>query len=244
MFQLHRAAWKLLLHYAPNIPLYLRHGESHSQKLVQVDDVLFVRFPYLTLKSSLLYAFRPEDRSGVAVSTVISLVTSTLTVLLYYNYYTVYPVLLRKLRHLLKRNVELIHPANDCLMTAGSMFFCYREYDQDICIICVAEVKRYNMTRHYHSKQYNHFDSAYPGKGERLNVFKTRFDAYVGEAKRVSLFVQGASHLNEATYRIYHFLAQHQVSLAHAEVFKKGCSVWWRSYVCGFSEQRDNCRTD
>ena len=212
--------------------------------LVQVDDVLFVRFPYLTLKSSLLYAFRPEDRSGVAVSTVISLVTSTLTVLLYYNYYTVYPVLLRKLRHLLKRNVELIHLANDCLMTAGSMFFCYREYDQDICIICVAEVKRYNMTRHYDSKQYNHFDSAYPGKGERLNVFKKRFDAYVGEAKRVSLFVQGASHLNEATYRIYHFLAQHQVSLAHAEVFKKGCSVWWRSYVCGFSEQRDNCRTD
>ena len=37
----------------------------------------------------------------------------------------------------------------------------------------------------------------------------------------MSVFAQGASHLNEASYRIYHFLAQHQVPFAHGELFKK-----------------------
>ena len=37
----------------------------------------------------------------------------------------------------------------------------------------------------------------------------------------MSVFAQGASHLNEASYRICHSLAQHQVPFAHAEVFKK-----------------------
>ena len=41
------------------------------------------------------------------------------------------------------------------------------------------------MKRHYDSKYQKDFDSAYPGKGERLKEFKKRIDAYVGEAKSV-----------------------------------------------------------
>ena len=99
-----------------------------------------------------------------------------------------------KLWHLLKRNVELIPLANDCSMTTGSMssFFAINEYDQKaMCLIChesVAEMKRYTVKRHYDSKHKKDFDSAYPGKGERLKEFKKRFDAIVGEAKRVSVF--------------------------------------------------------
>ena len=59
-----------------------------------------------------------------------------------------------------KRNVELILLANDCSMSTGSMssFFCSPEYDQKplrlICRERVAEIKRYNVKRHYDS----HFD--------------------------------------------------------------------------------------
>ena len=70
-----------------------------------------------------------------------------------------------------------------------------------MCVICcesVAEMKRYNVKRHYDSKHKKVFDNAYPGKGERLKEFKKRFDAYVGEAKRASVFAQGVGHLNEA----------------------------------------------
>ena len=59
------------------------------------------------------------------------------------------------------------------------------------------------------------------GKDERLTEFKKRFDAYVGEAKRVSVFAQGVSHLNKASYRSCHSFEQHQVLFVHAEVFKK-----------------------
>ena len=57
-----------------------------------------------------------------------------------------------------KRNVELILLANDCSMTTGSMssFFGSPEYDQKaMCLICresVAEIKRYNVKRHYDSQ--------------------------------------------------------------------------------------------
>ena len=51
------------------------------------------------------------------------------------------------------------------------------------CLICresVAEMKRYNVKRHYDSNKKD-FESAYPGKRERLNEFKKRLDAYVVE---------------------------------------------------------------
>ena len=70
-------------------------------------------------------------------------------------------------------------------------------------------MKRHNVKRHYDSKHKKGFDSV--GKGERLKEFKKRFDAYVGEAKRVSVCAQGASHLNEASYRICLSLTRHQV---------------------------------
>ena len=38
------------------------------------------------------------------------------------------------------------------------------------------------MKWHYDSKHKKDFDSAYPGKGERLKEFKKRFDACVGDA--------------------------------------------------------------
>ena len=43
----------------------------------------------------------------------------------------------------------------------------------------------------------------------------------MGEAKRVLVFAQGASHLSEANYCICHSFAQYQVPFAYAEVFKK-----------------------
>ena len=57
-----------------------------------------------------------------------------------------------------KRNVELMLLANDCSMITGSMssFFCSPEYDQKpLCLICrerAAEIKRYNVKRHYDSQ--------------------------------------------------------------------------------------------
>ena len=38
--------------------------------------------------------------------------------------------------------------------------------------------------------------------------------------RRECRFAQGASHLNEVSYRTCHSFAQHQVPFAHAEVFK------------------------
>ena len=49
-------------------------------------------------------------------------------------------------------------------------------------------MKRYNEKRHYDSKHKTDFDSACPGKGERQKGFNKLFGAYVGEAKRVSIF--------------------------------------------------------
>ena len=93
-------------------------------------------------------------------------------------------------------------------MTTGSMFLFAIANTVKACVLFAARAKRYNMKRHYDSKHYIHFDSAYPGKGEHLNEFNTRFDVYVSEAKRGSLFAQCTSHLNEASYRTYHFLVQ------------------------------------
>ena len=56
----------------------------------------------------------------------------------------------------------------------------------------------------------------------------------MGEVKRVSVFTQGASHLNEASYRICHSLAQHQVPFTHAEVFKKAFMVGAEVMFAGF----------
>ena len=58
-------------------------------------------------------------------------------------------------------------------------FFCYREHDQKaMCLICresVADLKRYNVKRHYDSKHKKCFDGAYVGKDERMKEFKKRF---------------------------------------------------------------------
>ena len=94
----------------------------------------------------------------------------------------------------------------------------------------VAEMKMYNVKRHYDSKHKKDFDSAYPRKGERLKEFKKCFDAYVGEAKKVSVFVQGASHLNEASCRIYHSLAQHQVPFVLKTAFLVGAEVMFAGF--------------
>ena len=92
-----------------------------------------------------------------------------------------------------------------------------------MCLICresVADLKRYNVKRHYDSKHKKCFDGVYVGKAERMKEFKKRFDAYLSETKRVSVFTDTSSHINEASYRICYLLAQHQVKLTHAELFK------------------------
>ena len=97
---------------------------------------------------------------------------------------------------------------------------CYREHDQKaMCLICresVADLKRYNVKRHYDSNHKKCFDGAYVGKDERIKEFKKRIDAYLGETKRVYVFTDTSNHLNEASYRICYLLAQHQVPLTHA----------------------------
>ena len=104
-------------------------------------------------------------------------------------------------------------------------FFCYREHDQKaMCLICkesVADLKRYNVKRHYDAKHKKCFDVSYIGKDNRMKEFKKRFEAYLGETKRVSVFTETSSHVNEASYRICYSLAQHQVPFSHAEMFKK-----------------------
>ena len=104
-------------------------------------------------------------------------------------------------------------------------FFCYRGHDQKaMCSICresVADLKRYNEKLHYDSRHKKYFDGAYVRKDERMKEFKKRFDAYLGEMKRVSVFTDTSSHLNEVSYRICCLLAQHQVPFTHAELFKK-----------------------
>ena len=61
-------------------------------------------------------------------------------------------------------------------------FFCYREHDQKaMCLICresVADLKRYNVNRHYDSKHKKCFDGAYVGKDERMKEFKKRFHTW------------------------------------------------------------------
>ena len=77
------------------------------------------------------------------------------------------------------------------------------------------------MKRHYDSKHKKCFDSAYVGKDESMKEFMKRFDAYLGETKRVSVFTDTSSHPNEASYRICSLLVQPQVPLTYAELFKK-----------------------
>ena len=50
----------------------------------------------------------------------------------------------------------------------------------------------------------------------------------------MSVFAQGANHLNEAVYRIFCSLAQHQVPLAYAEVFKKAFQAGAKVMFTGF----------
>ena len=60
-----------------------------------------------------------------------------------------------------------------------------------MCLICresVADLKRYNVKRHYDSKHKKCFDGAYVGKDESMKEFKKRFDAYLGETTRVPVF--------------------------------------------------------
>ena len=93
-----------------------------------------------------------------------------------------------------------------------------------MCLICresVGDFKRYNVKRHSDSKHKKCFDGAYVGKDEGMKEFKKRFDAYLGETKRVSVFTDTSSHLNEASYRICYLLAQHLVPFTHSELFKK-----------------------
>ena len=66
-------------------------------------------------------------------------------------------------------------------------------------------------------------------KGERLNKLKKCFDALVGEAKRVSVFAQGASRLNEVSYCKCN-------SLPHAEVFLTAFVAGAECMVVVFSE--------
>ena len=120
-------------------------------------------------------------------------------------------------------------------------FFCYSEHDQKaMCLICresVADLKRYNVKRHYDLKHNKYFDGAYVGKDERMKEFKKRFDAYLGETKRVSVFTNTSSHLNEASYRICYLLAQHQVPLTHAELFKKAFMASAKVLFAGFQNK-------
>ena len=94
--------------------------------------------------------------------------------------------------------MESILLANDCPMTTriisfftvmSSVLLFGCEYSQKamylVCCESVAEMKTYNVKRHYDWKHKKDFDSAYPGKGERLKVFKKCFNAYVCEAKTV-----------------------------------------------------------
>ena len=93
-----------------------------------------------------------------------------------------------------------------------------------MCLICkesVADLKRYNVKRHYDAKHKKCFDGSYVGKDNRMKEFKKRFEACLGETKRVSVFTETSSHVNEASYRICYSLAQHQVPFSHAEMFKK-----------------------
>ena len=117
----------------------------------------------------------------------------------------------------------------------------YREHDQKaMCLICrerVADLKRYNVKRHYDSKHKTCFDGAYVGKDERVKEFKKRFDAYLGKTKRVPVFTETSSHLNEASYRICYLLAQHQVSLTHAQLFKKAFMAGAKVLFAGFQNK-------
>ena len=90
-----------------------------------------------------------------------------------------------------------------------------------ICIESVADLKRYNVKQHFDSNPKKCFDGAYVGKDERMKEFKKRFDAYLGEMKRVYVFTDTSSHLNEASYRICYLFAQHQLLFTHAELLKK-----------------------
>ena len=114
-----------------------------------------------------------------------------------------------------------------------------RKHDQKaMCLICresVADLKHYNVKRHYDSKHKTYFDGAYVGKDEGMKEFKKRFDAHLVKTKRVSVFTDTSSHFNEASCRICYLLAQHQVPFTHAKLFKK---AFMASAEVLFAEQR------
>ena len=59
----------------------------------------------------------------------------------------------------------------------------------------------------------------------------------MGEAKRVSFFAEGASHLNEAVYRICYSIARHLMPFIHAEVFKKAFLAGAEVMFAGFQNK-------
>ena len=61
--------------------------------------------------------------------------------------------------------------------------------------------------------------------------------SYLGETKRVSVFTDTSSHLNEASYRICYLLAQHQVPLTHAQLFKKAFMASAEVLFAGFQNK-------
>ena len=143
-----------------------------------------------------------------------------------------------------KKNVVLIISERERLTLSGSMStsFAIANMTKKRCvwyaeIESVADLKRYNATRHYDSKHKKCFDGAYVGKAERMKEFKKRFDAYLGETKRVSVFTDTSSHLNEASYRICYLLAQHQVPFTHAELFKKAFIASAEVLFAGFQNK-------
>ena len=107
-------------------------------------------------------------------------------------------------------------------------FFCYREHHQKACLICresVSDLKRYNVKRHYNSKHKKCFD----GDHEKTS--------YLGETKRVFVFTNTSSHLNEASCRICYLLAQHQVPLTYAELFNKAFMASAEVLFAGFQNK-------
>ena len=107
------------------------------------------------------------------------------------------------------------------------------------CVICRENVADliYNVKRRYDSKHKKCFDCAYVGKDERMKEFKKRFDAYLVEMKRISVFTDTSSHLNEASYRICYLLARHQVPLTHAQLFKKAFMASAEVLFAGFQNK-------
>ena len=70
-----------------------------------------------------------------------------------------------------------------------------------------------------------------------MKEFKKRFDAYLVETKRVSVFTDTSNHFNEGSYRICYLLAQHQVPFTHAALFKKAFMASAEVLFAGFQNK-------